>query len=427
MKTPYLMLALVLVIGRTEAARGEALTLAAAIERAQAASPDIRQLEEQYSSASAKKRQALSPAEPSLTLGFNDLTDFTLGTATSNVYTLTQTLGFPGRALLNRSALSEQSEAVNSQLKSMRLQVSSNVKQAYYGLALARKNIQLNNDQRLSYERILAIAKRRYETGNSAQVDYLNAQVQLLQNENDLTDLQSAERAALTQLDVLLGVPAQTPFEVVEVQPVDRPAVDLDTAEKKMLANRNEIQAAQHQLEASGKSYALAWMSLLPDFQLSAGTTFYNVQSASPLSNTPAAGAGAAYPTHTYLAGLQIQIPLWFLFNEREAIVGASHDRAAAEANLSVVYEQSRNALVTAVESINSNRVKIDNYQRHMLPMAEQSLNLALISYGAGKVDFQTLADTAAARRQIRLAYANAIVSFLNSYATYGTLIGEDL
>lgn len=407
-------------------ARGEVLTLAQAIEHAQGASPDIRQIEEQYDSAAARKRQALSPAEPTLSLGFNDLTEaFNLGTTTSNVYTLTQTLGFPGRALLNRAALSEQSEAVNAQLKAMRLQVSANVKQAYYGLALARKNIQFNNDQRLSYERILAIAKRRYETGNSAQVDYLNAQVQLLQNQNDLTDLLAAERVALTQLNVLLQISPQTPLEVSPVEPVDRPAVELEVAEKKMLANRNEIQVAQHQLEASGKSYALAWMSLLPDFQLSAGTTFYNVPSASPLSNS--VGPDIAYPTHTYLAGLTIQIPLWFLFNEREAITGASHDRAAAEANLSVVYEQSRNALVTAVESINSNKIKIETYQRHMLPMAEQSLNLALVSYGAGKVDFQTLADTATARRQIRLAYANAIVSFLNSYAAYGQLIGEDL
>ena len=77
-----------------------------------------------------------------------------LGTTTSNVYWLTQTVGFPGRALLNRSMLSDQAESTNSQLKAIRLQISVNVKAAYYGLALARKNIELNDDQRLAYERI---------------------------------------------------------------------------------------------------------------------------------------------------------------------------------------------------------------------------------------------------------------------------------
>ena len=203
--------------------------------------------------------------------------------------------------------------------------------------------------------------------------------------------------------------------------------MDYIEAESQMLAHRNEIQAAQYQLSAAGKACGLAWMQLLPDFQLTAGTTFYNVPAASPLSSTPQAVATGGWPTHTYLAGIQIQIPLWFLFNEREVIVGASHDRAAADANLSVVYEQSRNSLKSAVESINANRIKIENYQKHMLPMAEQSLNIALISYGAGKIDFQFLSDTATARRSIRFAYAGAIVNMLNSYAAYGQLIGEDL
>jgi outer membrane protein TolC len=168
-------------------------------------------------------------------------------------------------------------------------------------------------------------------------------------------------------------------------------------------------------------------MSLLPDFQLTAGATFYNVPTASPLSSTPDATATGSYPTRTFMAGLTVQIPLWFLFNEREAIVGASHDRAAADANLSVVYEQSRNALSSAVESVNANLAKIDNFRKHMLPMSEQALNIALISYGTGKIDFQALSETATNRRLIRQAYASAIVALLTGYATYGQLIGEEL
>ena len=71
------------------------------------------------------------------------LAPFKLSAPTSTVYQITQTIGFPGRALLNRAALSETAQAVGAQLKSMRLQVAANVKQAYYGLALARKNIEL--------------------------------------------------------------------------------------------------------------------------------------------------------------------------------------------------------------------------------------------------------------------------------------------
>jgi outer membrane protein TolC len=206
----------------------------------------------------------------------------------------------------------------------------------------------------------------------------------------------------------------------------ERPPVSLDDSLTKMIANRPEIKAAEAQEKAAESAYQLAWMQLLPDFQLVAGTTFYRVPSASPLSNLPDA-ATSGYPTHTYMAGVQLTLPLWFLFNEREVISGASKDRVVASANLDIQHEQSRVSLVTVVEAINGFRLKIKNYEEHMLPMAEQALNIALTSYGAGKIPFQTLSDTASARRQIRLAYAQAIVSYETNYATYGQLIGEDL
>lgn len=410
------------------ASRADPLTLAQAISQAQVKSPDIQSVQGQYDSALAKKRLALAPAEPSLAINWNDMTTpFGLGGTASQSFQLTQTLGFPGRAWLSRAELDDQAEATGEALRSIKLQVSTNVKQAYYGLALAQKNIALNEDQRLSCERILAVAKRRYEAGASSQVDLLNAQVALLQNTNDLADLEAAEKQARAQLNVLLKNPEDAKLDVAPLAMEERPAIDLDQALARMLENRPEIKAARDQVAASDRAYDLAWMQLLPDFQLTAGTTLYKVPQASPYSNTPDASVTGLYPSHTYMAGVQIQIPLWFFVNERETIVAASHDRAAAEANLDVQFEQSRVALVNAVEGINAFRLKIKNYEEHMLPMAEQSLNVALTAYGAGGIDFQTLSDTATARRQIRLAYAQAIVTFLTNYATYGQLVGEDL
>jgi outer membrane protein TolC len=92
-----------------------------------------------------------------------------------------------------------------------------------------------------------------------------------------------------------------------------------------------------------------------------------------------------------------------------------------------VVYNQSKTALEVAVDTILSTKTKIENFEKHLLPLSEQSLNLALIDYSSGKIDFQTLSDTAAVRRQARLNYAQAVVTYLTQYAIYGQLIGEDL
>ncbi len=410
-------------------ARAEAapLPLEQAIGLAEAKSPDIQQLENQADSAAAKKRLALSPGEPTLSVSFNDmLSPLSFGSTSSEVFQLTQPVGFPGRAFVNRSLLRDQEDALHYQVRALKLQVSLSVKQAYYAVQLAQENMRLNHDTRLSYEQILGTAKRRYESGQTSQVDYLNAQVQLLSNQNDLIDLQNNEKNARAQLNLLLRNPIDAPLEVAPIQMLDHPRIELSQAIEQMLSSRNEIKSAQLQSDASGKAYQLAWLSLLPDFQLVAGTTYYRQPFSSPLSSVPAY-QNVNFPTHTFMVGLQFSIPIWGLLNEREVIVGASHDRAAAEANLDVVYNQSKAAMEAAIDTSNALRVKIENFEKHLLPLSEQALKIAMASYSAGKVDFQTLSDTAAARRQVRLNYATAVTSYLTNYSIYGQLIGEDL
>jgi outer membrane protein TolC len=384
-------------------------------------SPDIHSLENQLASAESHKRQALAPAEPSLSASSNDMTQpFRLGSPTSTVYQITQTLGFPGRAFVNRSGLSAQAQVIAAQLASMRLQVAANIKQAYFGLELARRNLELNAEQRESYERIVAITKRRYESGAITQVDLLNAQATLYSNDNDLADLNSAEKQALTQLNILIGNPGDTAIELGPLPACPPPPGDFDKALHAMLDHRPEILAAHRQVDAAGASHTLAWMQLLPDFQLTAGETFYNVPGASPL-------ASSTGENHTYMAGVQITIPIWGLFNEREAIVAAGHDEQTADANLQVLYNQSKVALRTAVENLAALHKKNENSEQRLLPLSQQAFNLALINYSSGKIDFQTLADTATAMRGYKRDYASNLVAYLNAYTAYGQLIGEDL
>lgn len=400
----------------------EVLTLQKAVEQAKTYSPDLRSLRSQYESARAKTALALAPYEPTLGVIYNDMTSaFQNGNAGSTVWQVSQTIGFPGKALIFRSALSNAAEAAHAQLKAMELQVTTNVKTAYMQLAQAQQNIQLNQEQRQSFERILEIAKRRYESGAIPQVDLLNAQVSLYSNSNDVSDLTAAEQTALTQLNVLLGNPDDTSLTLETFKVTKYPFPTFDHALNKMVENRNELRAARYLVRAAEDTLKGAKYSLLPDFQLTAGMTHYNIAGASPLAT--------AYPdvNTTYLFGAQIVVPLWFIFNERQTIVGAARDRATADANLQILLNQSRVSLKQTLESLRATAFRLENCELHLLPLSEQALRLALINYSAGKIDFQTLVDTASSRRNIRRDYFAAVVNYMTTHSTLGQLMGEEL
>jgi outer membrane protein TolC len=401
--------------------RAEILSLQDALEQAKRHSPDLKSLNEQMESATAKKRQTLSPDNPSVSLQYNDEPSLTnTGGAGSTVVQISQPVAFPGKAFVNHDVAESQVAALEAQRKSTQLQVSFNVKQAYYQLALARKNLELQQALKEDYQEILAIAKRRYEAGSISQVDYLNTKVALYSQDNDIRDLESAEHNARVQLNTLLGSPLETPVQTEALHYAPLPVIIEEEAARKMLDNRAEIEAAKAQLTASEGSYKLARMSLLPDFQLIAGGTRYDVASASPVI--------AVNPNRTtYLVGVQMSIPLWAPVNQRETINSAEHDKNAAEQNLESLLEQSRNNLSSTIDALRAFSAKLKNYEDNLIPLARQSLKLALVNYSSGKIEFQELSDAANAKRNLERDYNAMIVNYLTTYSTYGQLIGEDL
>jgi cobalt-zinc-cadmium efflux system outer membrane protein len=411
------------------------LKLNNAIELAKSLSPELRSLYNQVESAEARGRQALAPSEPTLSISYNDLDkSFNVPNSGSTVYQITQPIAFPGKALVNHSAIAHQAQSIFYLLKAKELDVAHSVKTAYFNLILAKRNIELNSETKSSYERILAIAKRRYEAGAITQVDLLNAEIALYSSENDLADLESAEKIARGMLNSYIGRGADFPTAIESLDSVRRspmPEINISDAQNTMLFHRPEIKSASEVLEAANKSYALAKMSLLPDFQLTLGTTKYNLLAANPVSSgmfpSGSPDGSPNYSSQTYMVGIQASIPLWGLFNEKEAISAAAHDRAAAESNLSTLHIQSNLAIQSAIESLKTLNTKILNYENHLLGLSEQSLRIALASYSSGKIDFQTLADSAAARRQIRHDYYGLIVNYLTSFSAYGQLLGEEL
>jgi len=406
-----------LMLATSSCLTADVLSVDAAVQAAKDRSPDIKNLQQQVLAANAQARQALSLQDPSASVSVNDVDgSFNNKTAGSTNFGISQPFTFPGKALLNWSQGRDSAKALQAQLTATELQVAANVKGAYYQVALGQKNLDLNKEQEQILEQIVSIVKRRYEAGSVTEVDVANAQMAQYANEASLADLVLAEKSAVVQLNVMLGHPAENDLAVDPLpETLSIPAVDRGDAVSKMAKLNPQILQAIYQSSAAGKGLTLAWMGLLPDFQV--GVT----------DNQYLDGSTGAVQSQTHSFNVSANLPIWGLFNESQAIVAADHSSNAADAALASQREQSETALFTAVDTLENNAAKLTLYKDHLLPLSEATLKMALINYGTGKIQFEDLAAAAAGLWTNRSTYYSLLAGYVGAYTQYGQLIGEEL
>ena len=129
-------------------------------------------------------------------------------------------------------------------------QIEYETSKVYYGVLLAKSNLQTEQDNLKTQQDILKNTKAQYEVGMLAKKDVLSAQ-------SAVTAAESNVRAAETKLDYakmsfnfLLGYPVMQEINFTDVlDVVTAPAVDLDASVKNALEKRNEIKGAEFAVE----------------------------------------------------------------------------------------------------------------------------------------------------------------------------------
>jgi outer membrane protein TolC len=217
----------------------------------------------------------------------------------------------------------------------------------------------------------------------------------------------------------MLGHPAESDLSVDPLpETMTMPTVDRADAMAKMEKLNPQILQALYQASAASKGLTLAWMSLLPDFQVGVSDNQYHTYS-SNYASSPL--------VETHSLNFSANFPLWGLFNESQAIVAADHSSNAADAGLISQREQSTMAVFTAVDTLEDNATKLVLYKDHLLPLSEATLKMALTNYGTGKIQFEDLAAAAAGLWSNRSTYYSLLAGYVGAYTQYGQLIGEEL
>jgi multidrug efflux system outer membrane protein len=240
-------------------------------------------------------------------------------------------------------------------------------------IAIARKNLAA---QRHTAE----ITKKRFEAGFVGALDVANANAQVATTEAQIPVLQSAARAAIYSLGVLLGREPAALAKYLAVEgpiPATPPQVPVGLPSD-LLRRRPDIRRAEAQIHAATARIGVATADLFPKFSLT-GTFGFSSNDLTKLGNLASSKFWSFGPTITWpiFAGGQIQ---WNI-KLQEALT--------KEALLA--YKQT---VLTALQDVETALVAYAKEQEHRKALAvavannRRAVDLAMQLYIAGKTDF---------------------------------------
>lgn len=357
--------------------------------------------------------QNFPPSEP----GFADF-------MTMKMIGITQTIPFPGKLSGRVGIADEELNAARAAVVGAQRAVARQIRTLYYDLAFATRALDVVTRTQGVVAAMIPVTETRYASGNGSQSEILRMRVETARLANEAAMLVEERRATLTELNALLGRPADAPvgdaaipaaiaraaiadstrsitFESAtlgaRVRGSSIPTVDSLLA----LAVRNSAALKEHEamMRAQRARVALARRERLPDVDVSLQYGQRN---------------GFA---DMVTAVVSVPIPLQKHRKQDAEVSAADADLRALEAEHMVALNELRAKLARLDGALERDRTQLALYVRSILPQARASLASASAGYQAGRVEFATLIDSQALLFNYETDYYRTLTDFAKTLA----------
>jgi outer membrane protein TolC len=296
-------------------------------------------------------------------------------------------------------------EAAGHQLERTDQEIIFRVVGSYYGVLLAKKQVEVAEQAMKTAQAILARSKSRFESGVAVESDYLSAQVRLAARHQELIRARNNLALAGAELSTAMGVPTGNEFEPAEVL-AERslPAASLEEAEKQALHMRPELKRLRSEAAAQKQAVAVAKSLFGPRVGAIAGWE---------TDNPTFVGGGGG---NNWLAGIEVRFDLFQGGAKRAQL---SRERAIQE-RVEAANESAANAIRLEVRrayyDLDAARQQIE-VARAAIAQAQESLRIDQNRYEAGLL---TIADLLAAEEsasRTQTDYWEVVHRYRTSYA----------
>jgi len=370
----FLFVGLVLFTASHAFADNEVIDLQSLIDEALANNPEIQASLARVSAVEHRIPQEKSLPDPMFMVGYQNagFDQYTYGMMPDAMwmFSASQMFPFPTKLSTKGKMATSDFESAKKMHESLRLSVIARVKELYYDLFLAYKNLDLIKDSSMLFSKIEDAASARYSSGMAPQEELIMAQTEkymLVEREQMLNQKIQATNAMLNatigkDVNSPLGKPAK--LEHTEF------TYTLDDLLEMALEQSPEIKAKDEMTDSSESKVKMAKKEYLPDFTFSAnyyerGDNFDDMWSITT----------------------SINIPIFFWKKQRQAVLEATEDFSAAKSDLEATKLMLSSAIKDNYSMLKTSEKLVDLYENGLIPKVRQDFDAALARYATGQVE----------------------------------------
>ncbi|MDQ5986674.1 MAG: Outer membrane efflux protein CusC [Syntrophus sp. SKADARSKE-3] len=363
--------ALLLLAGSVSA---QDLRLEGLVDEALKNNPDILASRSRIEAARHRIPQSRSLPDPLITFGYQNegFNRYTYGEEQNSqwMFGATQQFFFPGKRALKADMAERDAESLEAMHELLKLKTASRIKELYYDLFLAYKNIDLLQSRQTLFARIEDIALARYGTGKAMQQEVLMAQTEkymILEKEVMFRQkIQSLEAMINSVIGRDRGGPLGKP-----AAPLFVPfGINVDRAVAIAMTHSPEIKSREKMIEGANSKVLMAQKEYYPDFSINAG--YFNrkgdFKDMWSLTST-------------------VSIPLYYKSRQEPAVMEAKASLAQAKQELAAVKLMIEAAIRDNISMINSAGKLMALYKDGLIPKNTQDVESALTGYANGRTE----------------------------------------
>ncbi len=303
----------------------------------------------------------------------------------------------------------EEQKSTDLDIRILARQIRRRTREAFFRVLLTRAQTRQAELTLDLAQQLRDSVEQRYQAGDVAQLEVIQADVELARVKADYELARASERSADAQLAALLNLPLDRAPDVDgRIEDLPKP-VTLEAVTQTALQSNSELQRAAQEMQLAQRRLGLAKAQRVPNLDIQLGT---DLNSPPDFQVGPRGQIGMTIPIFYHGQGevAQSSAKLEFLRLSLDA------QRTTASARVAAAFFDYR-----------AKRAQSEQYSEIVIPQTVRLEEMATESYREGKSNLLVVIDAQRRLSDMRKAYLDSLFATQSAFAALEEVVGEPL